>query len=240
MIGKLEPAFPSSTGPDDYYDEFEEHAGIGGIAQGRFIVHTKGMRDQSMHEVQIDYQGAEIDKTKNTFIKRGTFTDVERSIEGYANQGITSLYLMGTLERDNYPFLNNYSNEIEYRKEDASPLASVDRSRANKMLGGEEGLKKIMLKAKTHKVKIITDALARISSSRHSRKYKDLLLNYLDEDGRVHICYGTDGQARKFEDTAMLNYRKIEAWEILIEEVLEFTQKFGVDGIHLDNGQAWP
>jgi glycosidase len=143
---------------------------------------------------------------------------------------------MGTLERDNYPFLNTYSNDIEFRKEDASPLASVDRSRANKMLGGEEGLKKIMQKAKTHKIKIITDALARISSSRHSRKYKDLLLHYLDEDGRLHICYGTDGQAQKFEDTAMLNYRKIEAWEILIDEVLEFTQKFGVDGIHLDNG----
>lgn len=32
IIGKLEPAFPSSTGPDDYYDEFEQNSGIGGIA----------------------------------------------------------------------------------------------------------------------------------------------------------------------------------------------------------------
>jgi hypothetical protein len=38
----------------------------------------------------------------------------------------------------------------------------------------------------------------------------------------------------------MLNYRKMEAWELLIEEVVEYTQKFGIDGIHLDNGQAWP
>jgi len=63
----------------------------------------------------------------------------------------------------------------------------------NKMLGGEQGLKRITDKAKSCKVKIITDALARISSSRHNRKYKKLLLHYLDEDGRVHICYGTDG-----------------------------------------------
>lgn len=97
-----------------------------------------------------------------------------------------------------------------------------------------------MHRAKENRVKIIVDCLARISSSRHHRKYKDLLLNYLDEDGRVHICYGTDGQAQKFEDTAMLNYRKIEAWDTLIDEVIEFTNKFGVDGIHLDNGQAWP
>jgi hypothetical protein len=47
-------------------------------------------------------------------------------------------------------------------------------------------------------------------------------LNYLDEDGRRHICYGTDGQAIRFEDTAMLNYRKIEAWELLIDEVAEY------------------
>lgn len=25
------------------------------FAQGRFIVHTKGMRDQCFHEVQVDY-----------------------------------------------------------------------------------------------------------------------------------------------------------------------------------------
>jgi hypothetical protein len=90
------------------------------------------------------------------------------------------------------------------------------------MLGGEEGLKKVMKTAQEHHVKVIVDCLARISSSRHHRKYKNLLLNYLDEDGRRHICYGTDGQAIRFEDTAMLNYRKIEAWELLIDEVAEY------------------
>jgi hypothetical protein len=46
------------------------------------------------------------------FVKRGSFEDVERSIPDYASQGITTLYLMGTMERDNYPFQNNYSNEL--------------------------------------------------------------------------------------------------------------------------------
>lgn len=94
---------------------------------------------------------------------------------------------------------------------------------------------RIMHTAKANRVKIITDALARISSSRYSKKYKNLLLQYLDEDGRVHQCYGTDGQAQKFEDTSMLNYRKIDAWNLLIDEILEYTQKYGIDGIHLDN-----
>lgn len=100
---------------------------------------------------------------------------------------------MGTLERDNYPFKSSYTNDIEYRKSDASPLAAIDRSTPSKMLGGEQGLKGIMEKAKENRVKIIVDALARISSSRHHRKYKDHLLHYLDEDGRRHIAYGTDG-----------------------------------------------
>ena len=108
------------------------------------------------------------------------------------------------------------------------------------MLGGEEGFKKVVDKAKDSKIKIIVDCLARVSSSRMHRKYRDLLLYSLDEDGRRKICYGTDGQAINYEDTAMLNYRKVEAWELLIQEVINFTKKFNVDGIHLDNGQAWP
>lgn len=108
------------------------------------------------------------------------------------------------------------------------------------MLGGDEGFKKVMSKAKANKIKIIIDCLARISSSRNHRKYRDLLLYYLDEDGKRNICYGTDGQAINYEDTAMLNYRKIEAWELLIDEVLTFAIEYDIDGIHLDNGQAWP
>ena len=44
---------------------------------------------------------------------------------------------MGTLERDNYPMINKYTNGWEFRREDASPLAAIDRSTPNKMIGGE-------------------------------------------------------------------------------------------------------
>ena len=153
-------------------------------------------------------------------LQRGSFSTVEGNIKNYANQGISTLYLMGTLERDNWPFRNEYTGNTDYRKDDASPLATIDRSRVNRMLGGEEGLKGIIDEAKKNRVKIITDSLARISSSRFHRKYKSLLLHYLDEDGRRHICYGTDGQAQKFTDTAMLNYRKVESWDLLIDEII--------------------
>jgi len=75
------------------------------------------------------------------FIQRGTFKDVERNMQNYSRQGITSLYLMGTLERDNYPFQNKYTNTTDFRKDDASPMAAIDRSTANRMLGGDTDLK---------------------------------------------------------------------------------------------------
>lgn len=34
----------------------------------------------------------------------------------------------------------------------------------------------------------------------------------------------------------MLNYRKKEAWDLLIDEVFTYISKTDVDGIHLDNG----
>ena len=34
----------------------------------------------------------------------------------------------------------------------------------------------------------------------------------------------------------MLNYRKIEAWDMLIDEIITYAEKVNFDGIHLDNG----
>lgn len=89
-------------------------------------------------------------------------------------------------------------------------------------------------------MKIVIDCLTRISSSRGHRKYRDLMLYYLDDEGKRHICYGTDGQSINYDDSALLNYRKVEAWDILIDEVVSFATKYGISGVHLDNGQAWP
>jgi hypothetical protein len=54
------------------------------------------MREHSFHEVQIDLQDAEIDKTENQILRRGSFKTVQKSIPSYAKQGISALYLMGT------------------------------------------------------------------------------------------------------------------------------------------------
>ena len=105
---------------------------------------------------------------------------------------------MGVFQRDNVELKGNayqyYQDQRnQYKKADASPLAVTDRTTACKMLGGEQGFLRVVQKAKTEGLKVIVDCLARISSSRHHRKFKDLLLHYLDNEGRRRICYGTDG-----------------------------------------------
>jgi hypothetical protein len=44
-------------------------------------VHAKGIRDQIFHEVQVDYQNAEIDSKEGKFLKRGDFSKLEKSID---------------------------------------------------------------------------------------------------------------------------------------------------------------
>ena len=83
--------------------------------------------------------------------------------------------------------------KTQYKKADAHPLAVTDRTTPCKMLGGEGDFNRVVERAKTEGIKVIVDCLARISSSRHHRKFKNMLLHYLDEDGRRRICYGTDG-----------------------------------------------
>ena len=84
------------------YDDGSDQESL--AAQGRFVVHARGMRDHIFHEVSIDYQDAQVDFKNKGFIKRGKFEDVERAIPDYKESGVTALYLMGVFERDNVPF----------------------------------------------------------------------------------------------------------------------------------------
>jgi hypothetical protein len=38
----------------------------------------------------------------------------------------------------------------------------------------------------------------------------------------------------------ILNYRQLEAWDLLINEAEEVISKYGINGLYLDNGISWP
>ena len=53
-------------------------------------------------------------------------------------------------------------------------------------------------------------------------------------------CFGTDGKSIQYQDSALLNYRRKDVWDLLVNEIEELVENYGIDGVHLDNGMAWP
>jgi hypothetical protein len=210
-------------------------------AKGRSIVINKTVRDLSVHEVFCDFLNADIDKDKGTIIKRGTFSDLESKIEEYNKRYINCLYIMGALERDNQIVYDEHSGELlDIGEESSSPMAVTCRATVSKLLGGDKAFNSLIQRAKKFSMKIVVDMLTRISSSRYHRKYRNILLHTIDEKGKVNTCYGTDGHSIAYEDSAILNYRKLESWDLIVNDVLRLASKHRIDGIHLDNCQSWP
>lgn len=215
-------------------NEFQE-------AKGRYIVIDKSIRNLSIHEVFCDLINADIDKEKGKITKRGTFADFESKLPEYNQRYINCLYIMGALERDNHIVYDESSGEVvDIADTEASPTAVTSRDTVSNLLGGDKDFHSLINKANKFSMKILVDSFTRISSSRYHRKYRNILLNTLDDKGKITICYGTDGHSVAFEDSAVLNYRKVESWDLLVEDMLNFTKKYKIDGMHLDNCQSWP
>ena len=209
--------------------------------KGRTIVINKDIQNLSAHEVFPDLINAEIDKNQGRITKRGNFKTLESKLEEFHNRFINCLYIMGALERDNnIAYDEETGKAIDIGNTEASPMAVTNRSSISSLLGGENDFKSLVDKAKSLNMKIIVDSLCRISSSRSNRKYRNVLLRYLDNYSKLQLCYGSDGKSVHYEDSTVLNYRKIEAWEMLISEIKTLINKFGIDGLHLDNCQIWP
>ena len=155
------------------------------------------------------------------------YNNISDQIEKYGKQGINALHLIGVLDRD-----NTLSNP--------SPYSVIDRSCINKTFGTENDFIKLIKESQKNNIKIFIDLLSRISSSHYHRKYKNLLLNYTDKQGKVQILYGAQGISLNYEDNMFLNYRDIESWNLLISDTINLCKKYNISGIHIDNAQLWP
>ena len=76
------------------------------------------------------------------------------------------------------------------------------------MLGGDEGLKKLIERAHYLNIKVIVDCSVRVSSSHMGKRYEGLRLKAVDEQGRIVFHYGANGRSISYDDTTALNYRK--------------------------------
>ena len=163
----------------------------------------------------------------NTLNNTNGFNNITDHIKKYSKQGINALYLIGVLDRDN-------------TLASSSPYSLIDRSEINKSFGTEKDFLNLIKESERNNIKIFLDSLSRISSSHFHRKYKNLLLNYTDKQGKVQILYGAQGISLNYEDNMILNYRDIDAWNLLISDTLALCRKYKISGVHLDNAQLWP
>jgi hypothetical protein len=87
------------------------------------------------------------------------------------------------------------------------------------MLGGVDGFKELVQRAKEHGVDVIVQVTGCVSASRAHRRYRGLKAHCISESGAKVVHMGTDGRANQWEDQALLNYRKLAVWELLVDEV---------------------
>lgn len=207
--------------------------------QGRFIVHPCEARKEQIHEVVVDQYGARFGPN-GELEERGSFAKVSQDLELHQQQGISAIFLSGALARDNGEARYTPSGEIVFEREDASPFAVTCRATPCALLGGVKAFGDLMKEATRLKMKILVESVARISSSRAHRKYRPHILYTIDDDGKRMMLYGSDGRSLIYEEACQLNYRKVEVWDLLIEDVTSWFRRMSVNGIKLDNAHLMP
>jgi glycogen synthase len=123
---------------------------------------------------------------------------------------------------------------------DANPHAVVDRITPNRMLGGPAGLIHLVREAKALNMRVALQCDAAISASRPHRKYRDILARTLDIKGQAVVHAGSDGLENQWEDQQLLNYRRVETWDLLVSEAKTLVQNFGIGGLYLPDAQSYP
>eukprot|EP00171_Calliarthron_tuberculosum_P013743 IDg13743t1 len=217
-------AEPGSTTTSSLYDFLvDPHRKL----RGRFIVQPENTRQSVIMEMPVDEVGAIWDEETGQLRSRGSFDTVSRHMMEVKHQGVTAVYMMGALERP-------------MDDPDSSPLAVVDRQCPAAILGGARQFKAVVSEIRRLGMTPIVDAIDRVSRNRMHRKYKCHTVETLDRRGIPLRHPGTDCQQNQWEDTALLNYRKIETWKLFLSEIQTLAKKYGVRGIRLDNAQSFP
>lgn len=195
--------------------------------RGRFIVQPAGLREASIIEMPVDEVDAKWDESTGELLERGSFDSVLSTLPELKIHGVTAAYLMGSLERP----LDDSG---------ASPFAVADRQLPASILGGSEAFTNLCTEMRRLGITPIIDALDRVSRTRMHRKYRHLTVETFSNKG-IPLCHpGTDGRENQWEDTAMLNYRKVETWNLMVAEVKHMANKHGIRGVRLDNAQSLP
>jgi len=197
-------------------------------ARGRFIVQPAGLRTASIFEVPVDSVDATWDESTGELQSRGSFETVVPLLPELKLRGFTGVYLFGALERP-----------LSGPDVDASPFAIADREAPATALGGPKSFKHLTSEIARLGMVPIVDAFDRVSRSAH-RKYRGLVVDALNDRGVPAPHPGTDGRENQWNESVLLNYRKVEVWDLMVREIKNLAKDYGVRGVRLENAQSYP
>jgi hypothetical protein len=197
---------------------------IENIENHRFIVQNRFIKKANIHEIIVDLHKADKNPITGVLEGRGHLRKVTRSLNHFERRGIDTLYIAGV-----------------HKRAHDDPYSTVSRTLIEDVIGGEKEFEELLDEVRSRDMKVIVDLFDRIGSIDISRKYRKLLVNHIDAKKNLSLFHGANGKSNfSYSSTSILNYRRKAAWDLLIEEAVEFVRKYGVHGLHLDNCDLWP
>lgn len=167
-------------------------------------------------------------------IRLGRFSDISAHLEDLKQRyKITAIYLLGVQKRG-----SNYEN-WDPSATSPSPFSPMSLVEIEDFLGGEEEFKELISRAHELDIKIIVDVVPHVNR-RSEEIGDDLAVQCYDGNGNLVIRAATDGRYGSWDDGKLLNYRKFEIWEWLVQSVLTLIEKYDIDGIRFDSAHAVP
>ncbi|PHJ25551.1 glycogen [Cystoisospora suis] len=208
--------------------------------QGRVIVLPKETRQLQLHEICVDSHDAQWDEETGELSQRGNFSAVAESFSSLKHAGVNATILTGATERDCGDLIYHTDGDLEYRNPNASPYASVYRAAPCSLLGGVGGFMEVMQEARRVGMKVLVEISSSVSASHPHRRYSPLLLHFEDGEGKKQVFYGGDNRGLLPQEMAVLNFRKLETWQLFVDDVKLWFKKFGIDGVRIANAQEVP
>eukprot|EP00184_Porphyridium_aerugineum_P003738 CAMPEP_0184697254 /NCGR_PEP_ID=MMETSP0313-20130426/4271_1 /TAXON_ID=2792 /ORGANISM="Porphyridium aerugineum, Strain SAG 1380-2" /LENGTH=1633 /DNA_ID=CAMNT_0027156019 /DNA_START=162 /DNA_END=5063 /DNA_ORIENTATION=+ len=194
--------------------------------KGRIIVHPARIRSEYFVETPVDQIGATWDESTGMLHDRGSFDSVLQQLPELKMRGITGVYIMGALERP-------------LDDDEATPFNVADREQIASKLGGRRQFQNLVSEMQRLEMKPILDGFERVSRTSH-RKYRKYIVETLNQRGVPTPHPGTDAHENQWSDSVLLNYRKVEVWDLMINEAKSLIREFGLKGIRLDNASSYP
>ncbi len=197
---------------------------------GRIIVHPPLKRKIFM-EIWPDYFGLKYDE-KGRLIRKGTFDDITDSLEHLYAIGVEGIYLLGIQERG--------ENPSDRAGPDGSPFSPLEPHIINRSLGGEDAFIRLVNKAHKLGIKIVVDLIPHINRVNEWVRKKGLVVKVRRPNGEIVPRAATDGTSSEWFDSYLLNFRKKETWDYLIESSKKLVEKYDIDGFRIDVAHAIP